>query len=104
MRIMLSCIALAALAVASPAAAQAGEETYSVAIAYGDLNVGSDLGLSAFLGRVKANADRFCVGVGDSPLQQLLQAQQCRAKFVNSAERELGLADAPAGGTRIAAR
>jgi UrcA family protein len=100
MRVLLTAIAFAAFAGAAPAAARTGEEAYSVTIPYGDLN--GDV--RVVLHRVRASADRFCIGVGDSPLQQLLQAQQCRANFIHSAERKLWLDEGSSGGMRIAAR
>ena len=104
MRILLASIALASALAASPAAAQPGAEEFSVAIAYGDLDVASNDGVDSFIHRVKARADLFCVGVGDSPLQQALQAQKCRANFIQAAEHRLQLADAPSSAIRAAGR
>ena len=104
MRALLASIALAGLVSAAPAAAQAGEENYSVVIGYGDLNTNSAAGLAAFAGRVRAGATRTCVGIGDSPLQQVLEARKCRISFMRAAEHKLQLAYAPSSGMRLAAR
>ena len=69
MNALFTAIALSTLASAAPAAADTGEEAYSIAISFNDLDVARDSGAAVLLHRVKANADRLCVGVGDSPLQ-----------------------------------
>jgi UrcA family protein len=103
MHALFTTLALSTLVAATPAAAQAGAEPFSVTIAYGDLNVVSDAGVEALLGRVKATANNVCAGVGDSILQQQLQAQQCRANFKRAVESKLWN-EVPAGGMRIGAR
>lgn len=104
MNALFTAIALSTLVSAAPAAAEPGEESYSIAISYNDLNVASDSGAAALLHRVKANADRLCIGAGDSPLQQLLQAQQCRISFIRAAEGKLWLDQGSSSGMRIVAR
>jgi len=104
MRILLTSLALACSIAASPAVAQPGAEDFSVAISYSDLDVASDAGATILVHRIKARADQFCVGAGDSPLQQLMQAQQCRANFIAAAERKLQFAEVPSGVIRIGGR
>ena len=104
MRVLFTSIALAGLIAATPAAAQPGAEDFSVAIPYSDLNLASAAGLATFSGRVKSAAANVCIGAGDSPLQQTLQAQKCRANFKRTAEQQLQLALAPVGGRIFAAR
>jgi UrcA family protein len=104
MNALFTAIALSTLVSAAPAAADTGEEAYSIAISFNDLDVARDSGAAALLHRVKANADRLCVGVGDSPLQQLLQAQQCRINFIRTAEGKLWLDQGSSSGMRIVAR
>ena len=103
MRVLFTSIALAGLMFAAPAAAQPSED-YSVAVPYGDLNLGSDAGLATFNGRVQASANDVCTGASDSPLQVKLQIQKCRAHFKQAAERQLQLAIGPSSGTLLAAR
>jgi UrcA family protein len=105
MHALFTTLALSTLVAATPAAAaQPDEESFSVAISYADLDVVSDAGLTTLLHRVNATANRVCVGVGDSPLQQALQAQRCRANVRHSAERDLWSREPASGGMRISAR
>jgi len=104
MRTLFASIALASLACTAPAFAQPGADSFAVSISYADLNLSSAAGLATFRGRVKSGADRACVGVGDSPLQQLLQVQKCRAQFISSADRQLHMAVDTAGGHNLTAR
>ena len=104
MRILLTSLALACSVAASPAVAQPGVEDFSVAISYGDLDVASGIGATSLLHRVKARANQSCVVVGDFPLQQLLQAQKCRAGFIRSAEKKMQLAEVPASVIRLGGR
>ena len=104
MRILLTSLGMVCSLAAVPAHAQAGAEKFSVAILYSDLDVATDNGATSLLHRVKARADQFCVGMGDSPLQQLLQAQKCRADFIRSAEQGMQIADVPAGVIRLGGR
>jgi len=104
MRILLTSLVLASSLAASPALAQPGAEEFSVSIAYGDLDVASDAGANVLLHRVKARADQFCGGAGDSPLQQTLQVQTCRAKFIQAAEQKMQLADSGSSAVRLGGR
>jgi UrcA family protein len=104
MNALFTAIALSTIVSAAPAAAQPAEEAYSVAISYNDLDVASDSGIATLLHRVKANADRLCIGAGDSPLQQLLHAQQCRGNFIRAAEGKLWLEQRSSGRMRVIAR
>ena len=104
MRTLFISIALAGLTCTAPAFAQPAGDSFAVSISYADLNLSSTAGLATFRGRVKAGADRACVGVGDSPLQQLLQVQKCRANFISSADQQLHMAMDAGGGSRFAAR
>jgi UrcA family protein len=103
-RALFTSIVLAGLIHAAPAAAQPIEDTYSVAIPYGDLNLTSIQGRMAFDARVKAAADTVCLGFGVTPLEQAVYAKKCRDNFTRTAGQQLQLASAPAGGLMLAAR
>lgn len=103
MRTLLT-IALSGLIAATPAVAQPIDENYSVEIAYGDINLSNPAGLAKLAGRVKNSADSICFGAGDSPLQQSLQAQSCRADFIKTAEQKLQAVVAPARGRVVVGR
>ena len=103
MRVLLTSIALAGLFTASPAAAEPAGDAYPVSIFYGDLNMANPVGLSRLKDRIAAEAGKACDAVSDSPLTQTIETKQCRAKFTRSAERQLSLALAPAGGARLMA-
>ena len=98
MRVLLTSIALAGLFSASPVIAEPVGDDYPVSIFYGDLNISNPVGLSRLKDRIAAEADKACDSVTDSPLKQSIETKQCRANFTRSAERQLSLALAPAGG------
>ena len=104
MRTLFTSIALATLACTTPAMAEPAGDSYSVAISYADLNLANPAGIATFQGRVRTSADRACVGVGDSPLQQSMQVQKCRAQFFSAAQQQLRSALAVSGGMHLAAR
>lgn len=105
MRAIIASVATAAaLFAAAPASAKAGSEPYSVSIAYGDLNLDSVPGRITMQRRINAGADRICSGIGATPLTQMVEARQCRAAFVRSAEQKLQLSMSPPSGAVYAAR
>ena len=104
MRVLLTSMALAFAGTAANAAAvqPAAPEQFTVAVPYGDLNLSSPEGIAALRGRVQAKAAQAC-DVTPITLGQAIAVRKCRMNFVRSAERNLELATAPAGGTILLA-
>ena len=104
MRVLLTSIALAGLLCAAPANAQSIDDGYAVTIPFADLNMNSAAGLATLMGRVKAGADKLCVGGDDPALPQVIQVKKCRNYFFRSAQHQLDQGTNPARGLRIVAR
>jgi UrcA family protein len=86
-----SLLATAALAIAGTASAQADDP--SIHVSYADLNLHSQQGARAILGRIEDAADQVCGGQPD--MRQLTERalyQACRRQAVEHAVRDL---DAP---------
>ena len=103
MRVLFTSIALGLLCTA-PANAQSMEDGYAVTITYADLNMDSAAGVATLMGRVKAGADKLCVGGDDPALPQTIQVKKCRDYFFRAAERQLEAGANPTSGLRIVAR
>jgi UrcA family protein len=80
---VLGLAAAAALAWAAPVLAQTSDTVPSVAVKYGDLNIGSPAGAKALLDRIEAAANTAC---GDRPdirvLSQWASFEACRKSAV----------------------
>ena len=81
----LALAAVAAVAVATPAAAQAD----SVTIGYGDLNLASQSGRQALNRRIDGAADQLCGDVAPLQLKANAMSRTCRADVVADARAQL---------------
>ena len=96
-----------AATMAAGAAAQAApvtdDETYSVAIRIGDLDLASPAGQATFNGRVKRAADSVC-GFAVGSISQVDMVDQCRVSLMRTARAQTAFAlrstDAGTAGTR----
>ncbi len=89
----LAIFAVAALAIAAPAAAQTAEAPISVSVPYADLDIGHAAGAKVLFERIKTAAVRACGGEPDlRQLDQRSRFDQCRAETIGRTVTQL---DAP---------
>jgi UrcA family protein len=82
----LSLAAAAALSCAAPALAQTSDSVRSVAVKYGDLNIGSPAGAQVLLKRIGAAANTACGGAPDiRELSRWPSFEACRRSAVDRA-------------------
>ena len=90
--------AVAAAAVAVPAAAQDSVEIY-----FGDLNVASSEGAQALNARIQAGADAVCERPDNRDLKGTLVWQDCKSAAVSSAVEQLASKGISMEGAQVAA-
>lgn len=94
---MRSTILLAAFALAASAPAFA-QETRSVEVRYGDLNIASPAGKAVLQQRIGSAIDTVCGTVDGQPLPQRADVARCRTDAHKSAMRKFNVAMARAEG------
>jgi UrcA family protein len=95
-------IALAAVSIGAAAQpATARTDDFSIAVAYGDLNLASQTGAKTLEGRIKAAALSVCGATQAPGLVELKTVTDCRARIFEAARPQVEVArnDSGPGGT-----
>ena len=95
---------LTASVAAAPVIAREPADTFTASVQQDDLNLASAAGIATFRGRVKALADRVCGAVPVAPIREAAPVSACRDQLYRSAQAQLELAAAPAGGANGGSR
>ena len=88
-------LAVVTLAGAAPVAAQSLDDTVSVSVRYGDLDISKPAGAEIMLRRIDKAAVQICGGKPDQRLLgERVAFEKCRASTI---DRSVGALDAPMG-------